>query len=358
MNSKSAGLSPVLRLLLGGGGLALLVAGMRATADIINPFLLALIFAFTFGPMIGWLQKKGLPSWLALLLTLFLILGGGIILILFVGTAIRELVTTLPTYQSSAQEQTNNLQESLANLNINLQSILNVFDPSKIFDIIGPVLAQVIGAGASTVFMLFILAFMLFESMGISRKLATPRISGHQFTKQFSRFGATIRHYVLVLTWINFLVGVGDAIFLAILGVDFPVLWGLLAWFMGYIPSVGFWLALIPPVMLAYAESGAGLALIVLAGYVLINGSVQNIVQPKLMGDELNLSPLVVIASLFIWTWVLGPIGALIAVPMTIAVQQLVLGSSESTVWLADLMGATPAAPMEEDSVTATPGEG
>lgn len=356
MNSKSAGLSPVLRLLIGGGGLVLLVAGMRATADIINPFLLALIFAFTFGPMIGLLEKKGLPSWLALLLTLFLIIGGGILLILFVGTAIRELVDTLPTYQSSAQEQTNSLQESLANLNINVQSTLSTFDPSKIFDVIGTILVDVVDAGAATIFMLFILAFMLFESMGMSRKLDTPRFSDRQFIKQFARFGATIRRYVLVLTWINFLVGVGDAIFLAILGVDFAVLWGLLAWFMGYIPSVGFWLALIPPVMLAYAESGAGLALIVFLGYVLINGTVQNIVQPKLMGDELNLSPLVIVASLFIWTWVLGPVGALIAVPMTIAVQQLVLGSSEGTMWLADLMGATPSAPVEED-VGAASGE-
>ena len=92
-------------------------------------------------------------------------------------------------------------------------------------------------------------------------------------------------------------------------------------------------------------------------GYVLINGTVQNVVQPKLMGDQLNLSPLVVVASLFIWTWVLGPIGALIAVPMTMAVQQLVYGSSESSMWLADLMGAAPPAQKDEDTASAPAGE-
>lgn len=334
--------SPILRFLLGAGGLVLLIAGMRAAADIINPFLLALIFAFTFGPLLGWLQRKGLPAWLALLLTIFLIFGGGILLLLFLGTSINELIAALPSYQSSAQEQSTELQASLANLGINAGSVLNLFNPEHIFGLLGNILAQVISTGAATIFMLFILAFMLFETIGISKKLRGPRIFDSQFIKRFTSFGADIRRYVLVLTWINFLVGVGDAIFLFILGVDFPVLWGLLAWFMGYIPSVGFWLALIPPFLLAYAESGIGTALLVLVGYVLINGTVQNVIQPKLMGDQLNLSPLVVVASLFIWTWVLGPIGALIAVPLSMAVQQLVLQSSDGSRWLSDLMGAVP----------------
>jgi AI-2 transport protein TqsA len=356
MNSKTAQMSPILRLLLGGGGLVLLIAGMRASADVLNPFILALVFAFVFGPSLGWLRNKGVPGWLALLITIFAILIGGLLLILFMGTAVAELVNTLPTYQSSAQQQSADLQESLANLGINADSIFKSFDPSKLFDLIGKILAEVVSAGAATVFMLFILAFMLYESLGMSRKLNQQRVVNNAFIKRFTSFGADIRRYVLVLTWINLLVGIGDTIFLMILGVDFAVLWGLLAWFMGYIPSVGFWLALIPPVLLAYAESGPATALIVFLGYVLINGSVQNIVQPKLMGDQLNLSPLVVIASLFIWTWVLGPIGALVAVPMTMAVQQLVLGSSEGSLWLADLMGAAPREQEHEGAAGAAEG--
>ena len=354
MNSKNAELSPILRLLLGGGGLVLLIAGMRASADVLNPFLLALLFAFVFGPTLGWMKQKGLPGPAALLLTLFLILGGGILLLLFLGTAVDSLVETLPTYQTSAQEQTDSLQSTLSDIGINSQSILQTFNPSKLLGVIGKILAEVISVGAATIFMLFILAFMLYETTGMSRRLSQPRLMNNPFIKRFTSFGADIRRYVMVLTWINLLVGLGDTVLLVILGVDYAVLWGLLAWFMGYIPSVGFWLALIPPVMLAYAESGPVTALIVFLGYVVINGSVQNIIQPKLMGDQLNLSPLVVIASLFIWTWVLGPLGALIAVPMTLAVQQLVLGSSEGSMWLADLMGAVPPAQESEDSAEVT----
>lgn len=351
VNSTLEQTSPVFRFLLGAGGLALLLTFMREAADIINPFLLALIFAFTFGPILGWLQKKGIPAWLALLLTLILLLGGGVLLLVFIGTSFSELIETLPTYQSGAEDQSADLQASLENIGLNGKSVLDFISPERFLELMGNIISEIIGAVANTGFMLFVLAFMLFETIGISKKLRGPRISGNQFVKRFTSFGADIRRYVLVLTWINFLVGVADAIFLYILGVDFPILWGLMAWFLGYIPAVGFWLAMIPPMLLAYAEFGIGTAMLVFVGYVLINGSVQNIIQPKLMGDQLNLAPLVVVASLFIWGWLLGPVGGLIAVPMSMAVQQLVLQSSEGTRWLADLMGAGPPEPVDEDSV-------
>jgi predicted PurR-regulated permease PerM len=112
----------------------------------------------------------------------------------------------------------------------------------------------------------------------------------------------------------------GNTIFLWILGVDYAALWGLLAWFMGYIPSIGFWFALIPPVLMAYAQYGLQTALIVFVGYVLINGGVQNFVQPKIMGDRLRISPVVVFVSLFVWGFLLGGMGAILAVPMTMLV--------------------------------------
>jgi predicted PurR-regulated permease PerM len=141
---------------------------------------------------------------------------------------------------------------------------------------------------------------------------------------------------------------VGDAIVLFIHGVDTPNPWGLFAWFMGYIPGVGFWLALIPPFLSTYAGFEISNALLVLVGYVLINGTLQILIQPKLVGDRLNMSDLVVAASLFIWTWFLCPVGALNALPMSMAVQQLVLQSSDGSRWLADLMGTGPLAPREE----------
>ena len=143
-----------------------------------------------------------------------------------------------------------------------------------------------------------------------------------------------------ILTVINFLVGLGDTVFLMILGVDYALLWGLLAWFMGYIPSIGFIIALIPPVLMAYAQYGLGTALVVLLGYVLINGGVQNFIQPKMMGQGLKINPLVVFVGLFVWGFLLGGMGAILAVPLTVLVLTL-MENFEATHFVAVLMRYT-----------------
>jgi predicted PurR-regulated permease PerM len=157
---------------------------------------------------------------------------------------------------------------------------------------------------------------------------------------RISHLTEDVRKYMTVLTGINFLVGLGDTIFLLFLGVDYAVLWGLLAWFMGYIPSIGFIIALIPPVLMAYAEFGLQTALVVLLGFVLINGGVQNFIQPKLMGNRLKISPVVVFVGLFIWGYLLGGTGALLAVPMTLLVL-IIMENFEATRSLAILMRYT-----------------
>jgi AI-2 transport protein TqsA len=149
-----------------------------------------------------------------------------------------------------------------------------------------------------------------------------------------------IRKYMTVLTGVNFLVGMGNTVFLLFLGVDYAVLWGMLAWFMGYIPSIGFLIALVPPVLMAYAQYGLQTALIVLVGYILINGGVQNFYQPKVMGDRLKISPVVVFVGLFVWGYLLGGIGAILAVPMTILVLTI-MENFEGTRSLAVLMRYT-----------------
>jgi predicted PurR-regulated permease PerM len=143
-----------------------------------------------------------------------------------------------------------------------------------------------------------------------------------------------------VLTGINFRVGLGDVIFLMIMGVPYAVLWGLLAWFMGYIPSIGFMIALIPPVLMAYAMYGLQTAVIVAIGYILINGGIQNFIQPKIMGQKLSVSPLIVFIGLFIWGYLLGGVGAILAVPMTMLVI-IIMENFEGTRPIAILMRYT-----------------
>ena len=188
--------------------------------------------------------------------------------------------------------------------------------------------------------MLLVLIFMLLDTAGFTTRLKIGFPENNPTLVRFSGLVCDLRKYVSITTKINIFIGLVDTIFLLILGVDFALLWGLLAFLLCYIPSIGFWLALIPPFILALFEFGITKALIVLVGYILINGSVQNFLHPKMMGSGLNLSPLVVVISLFFWAWVLGPIGALLAVPMTIIVKEIFLEGFDDTRGLAVLMGS------------------
>jgi predicted PurR-regulated permease PerM len=192
--------------------------------------------------------------------------------------------------------------------------------------------------------MLMVLIFFLLATPGLSTKLRLGSAANNPNLTRFRGLARDLREYVSITTWINLLVGVVNTVFLLLLGVDYALLWGLLSFLMGYIPNVGFWIALIPPFLLALLEFGAARALLVLVGYVVINGGVQNFLQPRMMGAGLNLSPFIVVLSLFFWGWVLGPMGALLAVPLTMIVKEVFLEAYDDTRGLAELMSAdTPA---------------
>ena len=287
--------------------------GIRASASIINPILLALVITITVLPIPSRLTKRGMPGWLALVLTILmvvLVLGLVIATVFF---SIAQLTTSLPTYLTNASEEAASSVSSTATTQIT-QLTLSM----------GPVLQGFL-LSITDLLVQFGLALVIFFFM-ISAAISLPtpsRLGLDPNLPVISRVSALtedVRKYMTVLTGVNFLVGLGDTIFLIFMGVDYAVLWGMLAWFMGYIPSVGFLIALIPPVFIAYAQYGLQTALIVMVGYILINGGVQNFYQPKVMGDRLKISPVVVFVSLFVWGYLLGGIGAILAVPMTLLV--------------------------------------
>lgn len=297
--------------------------GIRASASIINPILLALVITITVLPIPSRLTKRGMPGWLALVLTILmvvLVLGLVIATVFF---SIAQLATSLPTYMTNASQQAAAGTDPATATQINQLTIS-----------MGPVMQGFL-VSISNLLVQFGLALVIFFFM-ISAAISLPtpsRLGLDPDMPIISRVTALtedVRKYMTVLTGVNFLVGLGDTLFLMFMGVDYAVLWGMLAWFMGYIPSVGFLIALIPPVFIAYAQYGLQTALIVLFGYILINGGVQNFYQPKVMGDRLKISPLVVFVSLFVWGYLLGGIGAILAVPMTLLVL-ILLENFEST---------------------------
>jgi len=323
--------------LVAAAAIFVILFGIRGSATIINPILLATVITITVLPIPSRLTKRGVPGWLALVLSILMVV---VILGLVIATvffSVAKLSTELPTYMASASEQATEDLSASEGSETSTQIELVTTSASPI--------VQSLLASLLDLLVVFGMALAIFFFM-ISAAISLPppsRMGLDPGNPTFGRIGELtedVRKYMTVLTGINFLVGLGDTIFLMYMGVDFALLWGLLAWFMGYIPSVGFIIALIPPVLMAYAQYGLQSAIIVAIGYILINGGVQNFVQPKIMGNSLKISPVVVFVGLFIWGYLLGGIGAILAVPMTLLVV-IIMENFEGTRPLAILMRYT-----------------
>jgi predicted PurR-regulated permease PerM len=193
------------------------------------------------------------------------------------------------------------------------------------------------GAFANFGFMLALAAFMLVESIGLPEKVR--QISAPSRRVHLDKFVDGVRSYVVVTAWVNFLVGAVNTVLLLIMGIPYAALWGVLAFLFGFIPSVGFLLSLIGPALMALLESGPQAALIVIVAFIVINGGIQNIILPRRMGEGTDLSTAVVFGSLLFWGFVLGPVGAILSVPMTMIVR-LALDSSDGTRGLSYLMSS------------------
>ena len=324
--------------LVGLASIFVILFGIRGSAYVINPILLATVITITVLPIPSRLSKRGLPGWLSLVLTILmvvLVLGLVIATVFF---SITKLSTELPAYTASASQQaatvptTTNPETETSTQPTEV--VVQVSETAQ--GLLANILNMVVQFGWALVIFFFMISAAI--SMPAPSRLGldpnAPAIG------RVTHLTEDVRKYMTVLTGINFMVGLGDTLLLILLGVDYAVLWGLLAWFMGYIPSVGFIIALIPPVLMAYAMYGLQTALIVLVGFVLINGGVQNFIQPKMMGQSLRISPVVVFVGLFIWGYLLGGIGALLAVPMTLLLL-IIMENFEGTRSLAILMRYT-----------------
>lgn len=296
--------------------LVVVLFGIRASASIINPILLAAVITITVLPIPGRLAKRGLPGWLSMVLSIGMVVLALGVVIVTVFFSITKLATEIPQYVDNAAQESAEDVETVTGT----ESSSDTAAAAELGEIALSLVARVLDLLSQMVLALVIFFFMLSAAVTLPGPTRLGLDPHSPTIARVTHYTEDIRKYISVLTLVNLLVGLVDTAFLLFLGVDFALLWGLLAWLMGYIPSIGFLIALIPPVLIAYAQYGLPTALVVLVGYVLINGTVENFVKPRRMGNSLNISPLVVFVGLFIWGYLLGGIGAILAVPLTMLV--------------------------------------
>ncbi len=317
-----------------------IVAGIRAAEVILVPFLLAAFIAIISASPMFWLQKKGAPTWVSLLIVILGVLLAGLVMSAMVGTSVRDFSKALPIYQAKLKIQTTTIIAWLdkTGIDISRPALVEIFDPGAAMNLAATVLNGLGNVLANTFLILMTVIFILLEASSFPTKLQQILENPDSSLGNFEKFLDTVKQYMAIKTWISLATGTCITIWLTILGVDYSLLWGLLAFLLNYVPAIGSIIAAIPAVLLAAVQIGTGTALLAAGGYITINILMENVIEPRFMGKGLGLSALVIFLSLTFWGWILGPIGMLLSVPLTITAK-IALDSREDTKWIALLLG-------------------
>ncbi|MGI9044452.1 MAG: AI-2E family transporter [Gemmatimonadaceae bacterium] len=332
-------LSPLTRMLLGLASAVAVLAGMRVAAPILGPVLIALMITLAWSPGSDWLRNHGWHPSLAALAGIVL---GIVVIALFVGlvwVSLVQLQGKLPDYQPRIAALQEIVRQHLADLPFDTSGIWTseILQPGAIIGYGLAMIRRLTQTAGNMLLLVLLMAFMMIESTRFPQKMYKALGSRSSTVANLTRFGESIRSYVAINAVFGLIAAVINTAFLLAIGVDFAVLWGVLSFLLSFVPNIGFMIALVPPAAMALVEFGFTRAIVVIVVYTVINFFVDNVIKPRFVGATVDLSPLVVVISLLFWGWLLGPMGALVAVPLSIGVK-FFLGSFEESMWIAHLM--------------------
>src|SRR5829696_2490980 len=314
--------------------------GMRLSAPILNPILFAVILALLFSPIYGWLTRHRIPTPLALIIMLvgltILFLG----LFLIMGISIARFSGDIASYTGKLNVNVGNLQELAKSLGLSNVDIRDAVKPSALTGAISTVLSGVAAFLSNLFLILLYVLFFLAEGPAMMNRLRNSAGSDHPQFVRLTVFGRNVVRQLGLRAIVNLVTGAGVTVLLLVLRVDFPLMWGILTFFLSFIPWIGLVLAVAPAVVLALAEHGLDTALLVIAGVIVINILAENALSPMLMGRGLSLSPTVLFIGFIFWAWLLGGPGAFLAAPLTIFVA-LIFQTFPETRWIASLMAVS-----------------
>jgi len=259
--------------------------------------------------------------------------------------AIAQLVALLPTYQDRAQDLVDEAGRALAELGIDDQQVgaaLGGLDLSAVVSALRGVLDGLLGITSALLLVVTVLLFMAVDATGFTARLELTGGRRPGLTAALAGFAGGTRRYLVVSTVFGLVVAVLDTVALALLGVPLPLVWGLFSFITNYIPNIGFVVGLVPPALLGLLEGGPWTMAAVIAVYCVINVIIQSVIQPKIVGDVVGLSATVSFVSLVFWTWVIGPLGALLAIPLSVLARAVLLDADPRTRWLSGLVSGGP----------------
>jgi len=318
-------------------GIIIFLAALKEANTIVNMLLLAMLLTAISLPPLNWMIKKGVNSTVAtltIILSILVLMG---LTGLVIGASANNFVEKLPYYQLQFEKVWLDLSETLVDFGLVEDGYNPLVDisPDKILPVAGTFFAGFANAMGESLIVFIFFIFMIFEAKTFSKKV--KYISNNR-TEQAHLTLIRLRKYFAIKTITSLATGISITIALLLLGVDFPVLWGFLAFVLNFIPSIGSFIAGIPAVLLAFVQLGPWGALITAVVYFVLNTIIGNVIEPQLMGRNLGISPLIVFISMIFFGYILGPIGMLIATPLTI-VLKIILDSQPITRNLGIMLG-------------------
>jgi AI-2 transport protein TqsA len=328
----------MLRVMLALAATVVVFVGMRLAAPILNPILFAVVLALLFSPIYAWLIRHRIPTPLALVIMLVglsvLFLG----LFLLLGVSIARFSGEIGSYTSKLSGQLDEIQNLTKSLGVTTADLHKALSPSALTGAIGAVLSGVADFLSDLFLILVIVLFLLAEGPAMMNRLRASTGPEHPQVARLAVFGRNVVRQLGLRAIVNLVTAAGVVVLLLVLRVDFPLMWGILAFFLSFIPWIGLPLAVAPAVVLALAEHGLTSAVLVIVGVIVINVLAENALSPMLMGRGLSISPTILFIGFLFWAWLLGGPGAFLAAPLTIFLV-LMLDTFPETRWLASVMG-------------------
>jgi predicted PurR-regulated permease PerM len=314
----------------------LLLLGLNQMQSVVGQALLAYFIALAVAPLVGWFRRRRTPDWIGVLLAMLIVVAIILAILLVSAVSLSSIQSELPAIEEKFAEQQAALEDTLARFDIDIGQLSDLFSPGAVANIIGSI-AEWLASGLSFSFLLlFIVLYMLLDSYDMGAQL--ERHLSPAAYDRLTRYQGAIRRYWLITTFTGFVAATLDFGLLLILGVPFALFLAVLAFVTNYIPNVGYFIALIPAAFFAWIERGWTGVIVVFIGYWAFNTLAGNVIAPRLNATQLNINYTTSLVAVLFWGWVLGPVGGLISVPLTLFVRDLVLADRPGTRWLTDLL--------------------
>ncbi|WP_308169761.1 AI-2E family transporter [Acrocarpospora catenulata] len=342
------GVPRALTVLLAAAGAVVTLAGIQAVNSILGPAMLALVLVIAVSPLRSWLTRRNAPHWTTVAAPLAVVLLVLLGMMAILSLAAAQLALLAPNYSGQFQRLLTEVEQWLASLGVTGEQInksIQSFDPTQFIGVAQGLLAGVLGALSSLFLIVVLVLAMSLDAPVYAKIIDAARTHRPAMYKALTTFTSRTRRYLIVSTVFGLICSVLDVIALYILDVPLPLLWGILALITNYIPNVGFVLGLLPPALLGLLSGGFRTMLLVILAYVVINVVIQSFIQPKFLGDAVGLSTTATFLSLIIWAFVLGPLGALLAIPLSLLARALLIDSDPNASMAAALISGEPPAP-------------